>query len=538
MCCIYNDSIKNQIKNTLRLKENECEIEKDDNTYIIRPKIGGRELYIDSIETIQDNDNIGIHLFQLCNLSFERCIFRCEVSPSGISTNNTKGDETFLINKRITFNNCVFQKSFHCSSITMLQGIIFQNTTFESAVSFINVKFNSIAQFSECDFQKEVNFFDSVFLEILELKNSIFHYVNMKSIHFKREANFSNCKFQNEVDFSNSTFYEKANFKEAIFKASAYFDNATFRSNADFERSEFCENAHFYQTEFSQNPNFFQTTFNEHLNLTDTKIHNEDPNIADMPIFNFDFEGLKGEVQTCSEADKFRDVFKNIKNALIKSGNLLGASRFRKMELYCKEIELDLKKKENRETSTRDFVDRIQLYCYRLTSDHHTDLLLILNNVIILIACFGAINFAFNLLSNNYFKVNSLTIGHAIGALIACSIFAILAICLIMGCCKKLLDYFNSNIDNIRLFLSKALPHKEQDTTCPRACVVFFSYITTAIILVVKPALLVPIFGQMIDSKSSIGFAFASLNIIYAILMFLLIFSLQKTARKNTIVPN
>ena len=176
---------------------------------------------------------------------------------------------------------------------------------------------------------------------------------------------------------------------------------------------------------------------------------------------------------------------------------------------------------------------------YRLTSDHHTDLLLILNNVIILIACFGVVNFVFNLSSYNYLKVSSLAIEHAISTLIACFIFAILAICLILGCCRKLIDSFDSTINSIQLFLSKALFYNEQHaTTCPRNCVVFFSYIITTIILIANPALLVPIFGQMIDSKSSIGFAFASLNIIYAIFMFLLVFSLQKTARKNTIVPS
>lgn len=491
VCYNQNESIKSKIRNALGLKENECIIEgSNKGTYTIKPFVEGKELQINTIKSVGANGS-RISLFQLCNLIFEHCIFACEIRLEG--TDNeiepptdkkiSKPDKTSPIDKKIEFIKCAFKKLVYFKKLSLEKGIVFRDTFFKNVASF-------------------------------------------DMVIFKSQTEFSNCIFQSEANFSNSTFSQKADFKQTIFNASAYFDQADFMRNADFERSEFCKNAHFYQTKFSQNPNFFQAMFNEHLNLTDTL------------IFNFDFEGLKGEVQTCSEADKFRDVFKNIKNALIKSGNLLGASRFRKMELYCKEIELDLKKKENRETGTRDFVDRIQLMFYRLTSDHHTDLLLILNNVIILIACFGAINFAFNLLSNNYFKVNSLTIGHAIGALIACSIFAILAICLIMGCCKKLLDYFNSNIDNIRLFLSKALPHKEQDTTCPRACVVFFSYITTAIILVVKPALLVPIFGQMIDSKSSIGFAFASLNIIYAILMFLLIFSLQKTARKNTIVPN
>ena len=502
-----------------------CDILEHNNTYTIKPQDGRGEVQINAF---YDNVNIDGNIFYLlrtCNLIFDHCVFACEIRVEGESDTN---GEIIPLDNKINFHNCTFQKPISFLYATFNNDIVFQHATFEYIAYFDMLIFNSRTDFIRCKFKSETHFNNSIFSEHVDMRNSTFQYIDMKQAEFKKDANFSDCKFQTEADFSKTTFSQKADFTRTIFRASAYFDNATFGNNADLERSEFCENAHFYQARFSRDPNFFQAMFNEHLNLTDTKIHNEDTNL-DTTIFNFSFDELREKAQTCSEADKYRDIFKNIKNALIKGGNLLGASRFRKMELYCKEIELDLKKKEDRETSARDFVDRIQLMFYRFTSDHHTDLLLILNNVIILIACFGAINFVFNLSSHNYFKVNSLTIEHVIGALIACSIFAISAICLILRCCKKLFDSFGLVIDNVRLFLSKALSYKEQDaTTCPRACIVFFSYITTIIILVVKPALLVPIFGQMIDTKSSIGFAFASLNIIYAIFMFLLIFSLQK----------
>lgn len=212
------------------------------------------------------------------------------------------------------------------------------------------------------------------------------------------------------------------------------------------------------------------------------------------------------------------------------------------MELYAKEIELEYKKKEEPQNSgIRDFIDKIQLLFYRLTSDHHTDLLLILNNVIFLIAWFGIMNGALNFLFNqDYFDLSIEKILMALGAFVACFIFAIITLCFMFGCfkiffvayarkrlyCKirKLWKQFN-----LRQLFNK---YKNKNG------IFCIAYIITAIILAVKPALLVPIFGQMIDTKSSIGFAFASLNIIYAIFMFLLIFSLQKTARKNTIVPN
>lgn len=542
MPCIYNQNgiDESKIRYALGLEEDKCEIKKVGDTYIIRSNTKEKELLINIIRKIDNNDGAEIYLFQLFNLTFEYCIFGCEVKLEVFEDIKPQSDKKISkcdtklpIDKKIKFKNCTFQKAAYFISLTLNRSIIFQKSIFESIVLFTKSNFNS-------------------------------------------KAEFAGCIFQNEADFSNSTFYQEVNFTQTIFKASAYFDNATFRSNADFERSEFCKNAHFYQTEFSQNPNFFQTTFNEHLNLTDAKIHNEDPNIADMPIFNFDFEDLEKEVQTCSEADKFRDIFKNIKNALIKSGNLLGASRFRKMELYCKEIELDLKKKENRETSTRDFVDRIQLYCYRLTSDHHTDLLLILNNVIFLIALFGVANFVLLVsqcdiiqlafLKINYIKLLEVTI---------CIIYVSLIIYIMLNCCSiihfviflpifSLVFYLHPTyvifmvltfcVLILCLMLLSCFQSKLKENLV-KQCIFGISYFIVILMFIFKPSLLIPILGKLIEDKSSksyccddfdifecclntTSFASETLNLIYMLFLFLLLWSLQKTARKNTIVPN
>ena len=495
-CYNQNESTKSKIRNALGLKENECIIDGSDRgTYTIKPIVDGKELQINTIKSVDTNGS-RIPLLQFCNIVFEHCIFACEIRLEGTGDEIepptdkkiSKFDRISPIDKRTDFIKCTFKKLVSFKQLSLEKGIVFQDIVFKSVASF-------------------------------------------DVVTFKSQAEFSNCIFQNEANFSNSTFSQKANFTQTIFKASAYFDKATFEGGVTFERSEFCENAHFYQTKFSENPDFFQTMFNEHLNLTDAKICNESSNSTDTPIFNFDFEVLREEVQTCSEADKYRDIFKNIKNALIKSGNLLGASRFRKMELYCKEIELDLKKKENRETSIRDFVDRIQLYCYRTTSDHHTDLMLILNNVIILIACFGIVCFClmFYYKGYAYFTISE-TCG-ALGTLAICFLFMAIALCSILKCCK---DISLSSLKACGVFAISYSQHN-----CLRMCILSFFYLIVMLILAIKPALILPIFGKLIDESLKIDFpAFTSLSVVYAILMFLLIWSLQKTARKNTIVPN
>ena len=540
------------IKEAFGLKEDKC-IVKEDDRYIIKPKDGQDCIQIDTIKSINDDNDYKIYIFQSYNLVFEHCVFNHEIELLGA-----------CIEKTMSFEKCIFKNQVSFYGI-LESDIIFQDTIFENRVHF--------------------------------------------RTDFKSLAEFSGCKFQNEADFSGSTFYGQAIFKETIFKVSAYFDHTKFKSDTIFRRSEFCENAHFYQAKFSRDPNFFQAMFNEHLNLTDTKIHNEDPNVVDAPIFNFDFEGLKEKAQTCSEADKYRDVFKNIKNALIKSGNLLGASRFRKMELYCKEIELDLKKKENKESSIRDTTDRIQLMFYRLTSDHHTDLLLILNNVIFLIALFGVANFT--LLQLNQFDTLQFKFLACCISLLKVSIcitFVIMSIFILLHrkltlkksyriCLKTIKDDFiiillylafmlyvlcNYSASSVCLLcitfavpflysivymLAKRFHIKIAKNIALalaylvfgfmfiiRYCVLGFAYCAIVAMLFCNPSSILPVLGKLIDSKNGESCLFAcgnfkliynntfpsieTLNLAYMLLLFLLLFSLQKTARKNTIVPN
>ncbi|MDE7196487.1 MAG: hypothetical protein K2N69_05680, partial [Helicobacter sp.] len=264
---------------------------------------------------------------------------------------------------------------------------------------------------------------------------------------------------------------------------------------------------------------------------------------TNTPIFNFIFEDLKEKVRTCSESDEYRDVFKNIKNALIKDGNLLGASRFHKMELYCKEIELGLKRKENRETSIRDFADKIQLMFYRLTSDHHTDLLLVLNNVLGLIMLFSIFVFCLFYYADysiicidspycflkEVYIISPTVLEYFCSNCILSNLFyweisTIIVVCIIFTIMFLLMMWFINFVHVCCQELDYCF-------------IVFFVFLL--FILAVKPAIMLPIFGKLIDESLKIDFpAFTSLSVVYAILMFLLIWSLQKTARKNTIVPN
>ena len=529
-------STKREIEEFLGLNRGECEIEEDGGMYIIKPNIWEKELQIHTMQSLDDESDSKIYLFHRYTLTFEYCVFECEIELKETTINN-----------KISFKNCTFRKPFRCVDVVLNKGISCKDTIFMVAVSFIAVKAKFRAEFSACEFKKEMSFSESIFYGTAEMANSVFCYVNINTVHFQDKVNFSKCNFKNEVDFSKSIFSQKADFTQTIFKASAYFDWAKFKGKTIFIRSEFCKNAHFYQTEFSENLDFFQAMFNEYLNLTGTT------------IFNFNFEQIKFLIEQESEkikkANEFRDIFKNIKNALIKSGNLLGASRFRKMELYCKEIELDLKKKENRETSIRDFVDKIQLMFYRLTSDHHTDLLLILNNLAFLIVWFSFIAFILFSAATQHIEhtdINCIINGeystckkvYSLSTIFPCYLcenwasekgWAYVACFTYIGI---LMFTFIGSFIVIFIFM---IWYFYTFTNCNKDIKYWSAFLcfVISIILYIKPALILPIFGKLIDESLKIDFpAFTSLSIVYAILMFLLIWSLQKTARKNTIVPN
>lgn len=439
----------------------------------------------------------------LYNLSFENCKFECEI---------------FLrhkaFNRALRFKRCIFEKfvnfNFSDSRINFNSGFICQDTIFEDIAYFIKINFNG-------------------------------------------KVDFSRSRFKERAFFSESTFEQKANFAEVIFDNNAYFDDVKFKKEAFFKQAEFYKNAHFYGTDFEEFPNFIQVIFNEDINFTNTD-------------FIIDFDATRGKINRTYDdrkkenneeepkkhkiANEFRDSFRNIKSALIEHHSMLDASNYHRVELYCKELELEYKREEKAKTfwkkfkfilsNGKDFVDEIQLKLYRLTSDHHTNLLLILNNVLILIAAFGIANLFLDALNQN-------------GEVLICIAFLIISIPLMM--CRTT---FTTQKGFRRCLI--IIKHRKNKiplllTCLLRCCAVVVAYGMTIYMIFTTPSSILPILGKLIENKSAeiclfvVGnvkllccggnsFASETLNLIYMLFLFLLLWSLQKTARKNTIVPS
>lgn len=262
----------------------------------------------------------------------------------------------------------------------------FENCHFDE-ISIHQCRFKKLV-FRHCTFKKSVILNSCIFEEIV-FEDCVFEdFVSITNSHFKGETNIHG-EFKKQATFSKCTFGEKDNHKSAVF-----FDRSVFKQIVFFTSTRFYgEYALFYKTVFEKTPNFPQAIFQTNLNLINSKLN-----------FDYDttYQVIKDEerhtrdslflLQTTQNANDFRDSFRIFKNTLSKEGNLLDASNYHRIELYCKEIELDSKLKES--WNWRDWIDKWQLRLYRHTSEHHTDLLKIISWVLVAIGIFGLLLFA------------------------------------------------------------------------------------------------------------------------------------------------
>lgn len=202
-----------------------------------------------------------------------------------------------------------------------------------------------------------------------------------------------------DVDFNNATFHDNA-----------YFNNRVFEDFVDFHETDFKKVACFYGVAFKKPVNLSSIIFNGALNFVNAKT-------------DFTYEELKELVKTQNATDAnadniknindFRDGFRLMKHTLNNKGNALDASLFHRLELYCKDLELEFtlgkdggNSKEVKSTNEVDakhksknrielFLDLITLKLYRNTSDHHTNLLRIINFMVLTIAVYGLSLYAY-----------------------------------------------------------------------------------------------------------------------------------------------
>ncbi|EGK8087869.1 hypothetical protein IO402_001035 [Campylobacter lari] len=243
----------------------------------------------------------------------------------------------------------------------------------------------------------------------------------------------------------------------------------------------------FDNTILDNKPKFTNCTFSNQFNIKHDYIQ-------------YDYNELKEKNKsTYDEFLNFRDLFRKLKSNRIAHHNLIDASELRAQELYARELEL--KHKENK--NLKDTIEQYQLFFYRKLCDHHTDLILNLKWLIITIGMFASMLFMIKLYKHGLCILNAFNFYGLYLSALGSFILSALAL---FRC-----------IDKMKAFVS-------------------INAIAILWVICYKPKLIFGIANLIGDNSYN---AFENLLItLYTLIAGLIIFSLQKTARKNTIIPN
>ena len=400
--------------------------------------------------------------------------------------------------QELKIQKCTFDKGLEIwtnAKINFAKGVVFENCEFNDKVSFKNAVFGSKEQME---------------------------FVNI---------NFKDCKFKNKVDFSNCKFY-----------GNVYFNNSIFKDYVDFHESEFNQTACFYGVTFEKVPNFSQTLFRGNLNLINTNLDFDFEKCEKVVENELANQKYKLDVSTLDKiANNFRDSFRGFKSALIKDNNLLDASNYHKIELYFKEIEL---KHKELTIFSKEWIDLWQLKFYRATSNHHTDLLKIWDTFTILIGVFALLVLGITILCGkveymhlNFIQclsINTIIVFLFIGLFLVGIFGKITLNSMIVWVLLIFLPQYLFMNSYMLIFTLTLL-------FCSlififRKIAVYFSYFATFVLLIINPKYIIPAINIFTDKQKVLD-PLATIGVIYTILSILLIFSLQKTARRNSIIP-
>lgn len=388
-----------------------------------------------NFESAQFNANTSFKVDQkIISANFYQAKFKNTVSFSLIRFGDSLVDFSKAeFNKVVSFYKCAFDGETKFNSTifgdiakftraTFNNVVNFDKTNFKDESRFYKTQFSKTAILKETKFKNKANFSNSVFNEKAYFTNAVFEaHTDFSSATFADEARFFNADFKGTTIFENTKFEGKADFKtdknlafgkdvnfgNTTFQESTYFNNRIFDNFVDFHEGDFKRVVCFYGAVFKKPVNFSSIVFNGALNFVNAKT-----NFTYDELKNFIKDKSTNNIDKCiNVTNDFRDGFRLMKHALNNKGNALDASLFHRLELYCKELELefaleDIKAKNSKtcnevkaikepkdttknKNSIELFFDLITLKLYRNTSDHHTNLLKIINFAILTIVMYG-----------------------------------------------------------------------------------------------------------------------------------------------------
>lgn len=330
------------------------------------------------------------------------------------------------------------------------------------------------------------------------LKTTFKQKVVLQCRDFIQDVSFQECVFENGLSIMGCNFHKNALFDDA--KINGFFVAS---------KSVFHKQASFWNVDFKEIPNFSGVGFTESnlVNFVNAKVDNSFEKLSQLAKNETCDKNNNASNQIIND---IRDSYRTIKNTLIQQNNFLDASQWHKLELYAKEIELESKKPK---IFSKDWIDKWILKFYRHTSEHHTDLVRIIHWVIILIGYFslalflGKYNYHLEIFFDNHSRNMPINLTNGfINTMVESKLIYLISFIAYIGICLK----------PIKLLIG---------------------YIGTFLIITINPKYIFGI-ANIFSNKYHFTYTENIIIAIYSILMFLLLFSLQKTARKNSIIPH
>ncbi|ECL6244030.1 hypothetical protein FV945_06260 [Campylobacter jejuni] len=528
--------------------------------------------------------------FSNCKFNKEFCIARININKQIVFENIYFLDNAFIEwvnfneNSCLRFFKCNFKKQCNFKYNIFYNEIDFLDIYAKELILEQNI-FNKFLYIQNSTIDN-INLWKNKFKNRCYFVDSKFGYKDKDNT---TKLNFSNTHFEDNAYFNNSEFYSYADFHECEFEKTASFYGVRFEKTPNFSQAIFKGNLNAVNTNLNFTfDNLQERIKQEYKDFNKTKEEKPLDKIAND--FRDSFRIFKNALikdNNALDASNFHKYELYCKEIELKeSWNKL------------KKVDIDEDIDQNNKNYSK-LMDFLLLGFYRKLCDHHTDFLKVFNNLILLIALYALFVFGFTWLhddkledtrailtlfgffdkfrlyfdiisaifvvfgcgffvckldsyekKNNVSKKQNINFIYIIGdfwnltkslffaSFISCVFYVLFSL---FGFFLNLDKDFGYSLLINTLFVSLYICLVyTKSLFFGRYVVLIFSYIGFIIMLIKQPSVIHPLIGK-IANESDKFFNYPSLivlNILYTILLALVLFSLQKTARKNSIVPS
>lgn len=469
---------------------------------------------------IIDNDNT---VSFLNGIDFSNCIFEDEINFKRFISGTSLPENKYYSNEQDTlFKNCIFKKRVDFHNSNFFNSIYFNNSHFKDYVDFHECEFEKTACFYGVRFEKTPNFSQVIFKGNLNVVNTNLNFTfdDLQKRIKQEYKDFNETKEKKSLDKIANDFRDSfRNFKSALIKDNNLLDASDFHKYELYcKEIELKENWKKKEAKTTPQKNslylkyfidslllgFYRKLSDHHTDFL--KVFNNIILLVALYGLFLYMGGYEDKIRSYQYSQSFSDnnnsrltVLKEIKDSIIHS-QFVQEHSLCILIIYCGLCIIGLfmiiwniakNAKRDYEIIKNEFKIKEMVFCILNLAAYFLGLLAILIYL----------NIYIPKNQNNFIVLLN------IGIFFTFVIFYLWLVCL-----KSLILRF--------IF-------------------VIFGYIVAVIALGISVAILNPFIGKLINDRQNFTDPiFVYTTFAYVVLMILVLFSLQKTARKNSIVPS